>query len=370
MEILAAVSIHAKAPMQLEHVDLNTELRPDEVLVKVIATGICHSDIGFRDEHMPFPKPAILGHEGAGVVIKIGSAVTKVAVDDHVVLSLASCGKCKSCISGRPTYCENVSALNFKGTRTDGSCPYHNHDGEPVNGLFFGQSSFATYSLSNERNVVKVTPDVPLELLGPLGCGLQTGAGSVFNVLRPTGGQSIIVSGVGPVGLAAIMAAKISGCTTIIAVDIHDHRLELAKELGATHVINSRIKNISEEVQNNILPGGTDYGLDTTSVNSVITEILKSTHILGHTVLLGMPSVEKLEVDQSAFLATGRSLQYVNAGDSVADLFIPKLISLYQQGLFPFDKLVKFYDLENINQAIEDTEHGITLKAIIRMPHD
>lgn len=368
MEIKAAVLPAPKAAFVVKEVELDSALRPEEILVKVVATGICHSDIGIRDQHMPFPFPAILGHEGAGIVEEIGSAVTKVVPGDHVVLVSSSCGKCKSCISGKPTYCEQIFPLNFKGARLDDSHPYQDHDGKNINGLFFGQSSFATYSLTGERNVVKVPEDVSLELLGPLGCGLQTGAGTVLNVLKPNAGQSIIVSGVGSVGLAAVMAAKASGCTTIIAVDVYEHRLALAKELGATHTLNSKESSISEEVQKNILPGGTDFGIDSTGINSVVNEIIKSTHILGRSVILAMPSVPTLEVDQSAFLATGRSLQYVNAGESISDILVPKLISLFKQGLFPFDKLIKFYELEEINQAIEDSETGKTLKAIIRMP--
>lgn len=367
MEIKAAVLPAFKQQFKIDTINLDTELRTEEVLVKIVATGLCHTDLAVRDELLPFAIPAILGHEGAGIVERVGSSVTKVKPGDHVVLAPASCGKCSYCKSGHQSYCINFFPLNFGGKRTDGSCPYHNHDGENVTGFFFGQSSFATYSLASENNIVKVPADVPLEILGPLGCGLQTGSGAVLNVLKPQAGESIVVSGVGPVGLAAIMAAKAAGCTTIIAVDVHDNRLTLAQELGATHTINSKNNVVSDEINNNIHPGGVHYAIDTTGRNDVINQMVGSLRFMGQCIVLGVSPSPKIEVDNAVF-TMGRSIQYVTEGDSVPDIFIPQLIELYKKGLFPFDKLIKFYDFEDINQAVEDSEKGITLKAILRMP--
>ena len=284
-----------------------------------------------------------------------------------MILAPASCGKCSYCKSGHPSYCINFFPLNFGGKRADGSCPYHDHSGKSVTGFFFGQSSFATYSLAAENNVVKVQDDVPIEILGPLGCGLQTGSGTVLNVLKPEAGESIVVSGVGPVGLAAIMAAKAAGCTTIIAVDVHDNRLDLAKELGATDTINSRNIVVSDEINNKIHPGGVHYAIDTTGRNDVINQMVGSLRYMGKCIVLGVSPTPKMEVDNAVF-TMGRSIQYVVEGDSVPDIFIPQLIDLYKKGLFPFDKLIKFYNLDEINQAVEDSEKGVTLKAVIRMP--
>ncbi|WP_316751506.1 NAD(P)-dependent alcohol dehydrogenase [Pedobacter gandavensis] len=368
MKIKAAVLPATQQPFLLTEINLDTELRADEVLVKIVATGLCHTDLSIRDEQIPFEIPAILGHEGAGIVERIGSSVTKVKEGDHVVLVPASCGKCSYCKSGHPSYCSNFFLLNLGGTRGDGSCPYHDHEGKNVAGFFFGQSSFATYSLASENNLVKVPTDVPLEILGPLGCSLQTGSGTVLNVLRPQAGEGIVVSGVGPVGLAAIMAAKAAGCTTIIAVDVHENRLTLAKELGATHTINSRNTVISDEIVNNIYPGGVHYGIDTTGRNDVINQMVGSLRYMGKAAIVAIAPTPKLEIDYAVFM-TGKSLQYVLEGDSVPDIFIPQLIELYKRGLFPFDKLIKFYNLEDINQAVEDSENGTTLKAVLRMPH-
>ena len=367
MKIIAAVLEAAHQPFEIKELELDTELRLNEVLVKVVATGLCHTDLAVRDQHLPVPLPAVLGHEGAGIVEKIGSSVTKVKPGDHVVLAPSSCGKCDYCLSGHPAYCKELFRLNIVGPRTDGSCPYHDHEGRQLDGFFFGQSSFATYSLTSESNVVKVPQDVPLEILGPLGCGIQTGAGTVLNVLNPKAGESLVVFGVGPVGLAGLMAAKAAGCTTIIAVDVHDNRLEFARTVGATHTINSRSQEASVFIKEQILPDGVHYALDTTGRNEVINQAVTSLKVRGKCALVAVSASAKLEVDNAA-LFVGKSIEYVLEGDGVPDIFIPRLIELYKKGLFPFDKMIRFYELEDINQAVEDSESGITLKAVIRMP--
>ena len=367
MKIQAALLTEAHQPLVVQEVELDENLRPHEVLVKIVATGLCHTDLAVRDAHIPAQLPVILGHEGAGIVERIGSNVTQVQMGDHVVLAPASCGKCSFCQSGHPSYCIHLFTLNLPGPRADGSCPYHDKQGNVVGGFFFGQSSFGTYSLAAENNVVKVPPDVPLEILGPLGCGMQTGAGTVLNVLKPTAGESIAIFGVGPVGLAGLMAAKAAGCTTIVAIDVHDSRLALARSLGATHTINSKTQLAAPYIHESVLPGGVHYSLDTTGRNEVINQAVAALRFMGRCALVGVSTAAKLEIDNSV-LFTGRSVEYVVEGDSVPSLFIPQLIELYKKGLFPFDKLIQFYELEDINQAIADSESGTTLKAVIRMP--
>ena len=367
MDITAAVLKEANQPFVVEKVIIDDELRPHEILVKVLATGLCHTDIAVRDQQIPTALPAVLGHEGAGIVERIGAGVTKVNPGDHVVMAPSSCGKCSYCVSGHPSYCIHLTELNIGGRRQDGSCPYHDHSGQDLSGLFFGQSSFGTYSLTSENNVVKVDKDVPLEILGPLGCGFQTGAGTVLNVLRPNAGESIAIFGIGPVGLAALMAAKAAGCTTIIAVDIHDSRLEKALRLGATHTVNSRATNVKQYILEHILPGGVHYAIDTTGRNEVISQAVHALRPLGKCALIGIAGSSKLEIDVFPIMA-GQTIVYVIEGDSVPDIFIPQLIALYKRGLFPFDKLITFYTLDEINKAVADSESGLTLKAVIRMP--
>lgn len=207
------------------------EIKDDEVLVKIIASGICHTDATVLDGTMPTPKPVVLGHEGSGIVEKVGSNVTSVTPGDHVVLGFAYCGHCENCLDGNAAACENMIELNFSGKNKRHVTPIHDLNNNDIS-QFFGQSSFAYHAVVDENNTVKVPKDVDIRLLGPLGCGIMTGSGTILNSLQPKPGSSLVVFGTGAVGLSGLMAAKIAGCTTIIAIDIHDSRLELAKELG------------------------------------------------------------------------------------------------------------------------------------------
>src|SRR5580693_4370229 len=211
VDAMAAVVREKGGRFALERVCLD-EPRPDEVLVRIRGVGMCHTDLVARDQYFPVPLPAVLGHEGAGVVEAVGSAVTKVAPGDHVVLSFASCGACANCRQGAYAYCDDLYGRNFSGARPDGSRTCCDADGHRIGGSFFSQSSFATRALATERNVVKIPSDVPVELMGPLGCGIQTGAGAVMNALRPKAGESIAIFGAGSVGMAAALAARVVGC--------------------------------------------------------------------------------------------------------------------------------------------------------------
>ena len=313
---------------------------------------------------LPMPMPAVLGHEGAGVVEKIGAQVSKVKPGDHVATSFISCGTCPKCKSGMPAWCSDFKRLNFGGRRADGSTNI-TKNGETVYGSFFGQSTFSTYSLVNERNVVKVPTDIPLEILSPLGCGIQTGAGGVINTLKAQPGSAIAIFGIGSVGLSAIMAAVVSGCTKIIGIDIVEERLKLAKEFGATDVINSGKVNAVEEIQKQT-GGGIEYTLECTGVPQVLRQAVDSLILGGTCGLIGVaPMGVEVSLDMQTLL-DARTVRGVIEGDCNPDLFIPKLINLYKQGRFPFDRLIKFYSLEQINEAAEDSEKGKTLKAVLK----
>jgi aryl-alcohol dehydrogenase len=235
MQIKAAVVRQQGGPFSIESLSI-AEPRADEVLVKIVGVGVCHTDLVCRDQYFPVPLPCVFGHEGSGIVEQVGEGVTKVKSGDHVVLSFSSCHECPNCIAGKPGYCHQLYQHNFLGTRPDGSSAW-TKGGEKVHAHFFTQSSFGTYALARERNTVKVSREAPLWLLGPLGCGVQTGAGAVINSLRPQAGTTIAIFGAGTVGLSAVMAAHLCGCSRIIAVDPVAARRELALELGATHVI-------------------------------------------------------------------------------------------------------------------------------------
>lgn len=365
-EITGAVVRRKGGPFEVGKLTLE-DCRPDEVLVRIVATGMCHTDMVARDQLYDVPLPVVLGHEGAGIVEEIGSSVKKVKVGDHVVLTYMWCGHCKPCLRGDLTYCESFYPLNFGGAREDGSTATHEADEGKVHDHFFGQSSFGTFALVHERNAIPVPRDVPLELLGPLGCGIQTGAGAVINALKVTPGSSFAAFGGGAVGLSAVMAALVAGATKIIAADVVPSRLELAKELGATHTVNSRETDPVAAVRE-ITGGGADFTLESSGRPAVLRQAIDALAIGGTCGIVGAPALgTEASFDVNGVMTAGKRIVGIVEGESKPDLFIPALVELYRQGRFPFDKLVKFYSLDQINQAAEDSEKGITIKPIIRL---
>lgn len=368
MSIKAAVSRQAASPLQVEEALLHPP-RANEVRVRVVASGVCHTDMVVRDQLFPSPMPIILGHEGSGVIDAVGADVTTVAVGDHVVMTYMSCGLCVPCETGHPAHCVQMHPLNFGGGRLDGSSAACScGDQHPIHDHFFGQSSFSTYTIASERNVVKVPKHAPLELLGPLGCGIQTGAGSVLNALKVSAGSSFVAFGAGAVGLAAVMAAKVAGATIIIAVDVTPSRLELALELGATHIINSREEDPVKRVRE-ITGGGANFSLECSGRAEVLRQAIDALTILGTCAIVGATKIgTEASFNVNDVMIPGKRIIGVVQGDVVASSFIPKLVELYLQGRFPFDRLCRFYSLEEVNEAMADSERGVTIKPILRMP--
>jgi len=363
-QIRAAVVREKSGPFLVETIDL-ADPRDHEVLIRIHGTGICHTDIVVRDQYFPTPLPAILGHEGAGVVERVGRTVRKVAVGDHVVLSFASCGTCANCQRGQRFYCPQLYACNFSGGRPDGSSPCCDSKGSRISGYFFAQSSFGEYAIATENNVVKIRDDVPLEMMGPLGCGIQTGAGAVISALKPGAGSSIAIFGAGSVGLAAVMAAKVVGSACIIAIDVNEPRLKLALELGATHVVDAKAGGVPERIRA-ITGEGAQYSIECTGVPSVLRQAVDCLRLTGVCGVVGVaPLGTEVSLDVASILF-GRTVRGIIEGDSIPDIFIPQLIELWKQGRFPFDKLIKFYELAQINEAVRASEAGEVLKAIVR----
>lgn len=363
MKTRAAVVREPRGDFSVEMLSL-TELRPDEVLVKIAGAGICHTDLICRDQVYPVPLPCVFGHEGSGVIEKTGSNVTKLSPGDHVVLSFAACGVCRNCEAGVPSRCLKIFECNFAGCRDDGSLTF-NDEGGKVHASFFRQSSFAEFAIAAQQNTVKVGTDVPIELLGPLGCGIQTGAGAVINTLKPDTGSGIAIFGCGSVGLAALMAAKAVDCNNIVAVDINEQRLQLARQLGATLILNAEKVSPVEEILK-LTGDGIDYSVECTALPTVFRQAVDSLNNTGTCALVGAAAPgEEVSLDMNSIMF-GRTVTGVIEGDSVPDIFIPELIELYKKGLFPFDKLIEFYPLDKIQQAVEDMEAGKVIKPVLR----
>jgi aryl-alcohol dehydrogenase len=363
VRIAAAVSRDGQPHPLIEAVDLEAP-RADEVRVRIVATGICHTDLlCHAGRGVPVPKPIVLGHEGAGIVEEAGAGVTDLAVGDHVVLSGGSCGTCPSCRAARPTYCRDAMTLSFAGMRGDGSSPL-SQKGERLAGAFFAQSSFATHAVVPARSAVKVPKDVPLALLGPLGCGIITGAGSVIEAFRLRPGQSLVIFGVGSVGLSAVMAARLAGASRIVAVDTDPARLRLALELGATEAIPSDTK--TGDALRDILPPGFDYSFNTTAAPAVYELATACLTQEGTAGFVTRPAGDWAP-NLAHLLAGGRKLQGILGGSAAPQRFIPLMIDYWRQGRFPFDRLIAEYPFEAIGEAWAACADGRALKPVLRM---
>lgn len=366
--ILAAVVRQSGAAPTLETLILE-DPRPDEVLVELHAVGVCHTDMVMRDGLLPVPLPAVLGHEGAGVVLQTGSAVADLAAGDHVVLSFASCGQCGACHDHAPAYCRDWFALNFAGSRADGSTALTDGAGQGVHSHVFGQSSFASHALVQRRNVVKVDSDLPLDLLGPLGCGIQTGAGAVLNALQVRAGSSVAVIGAGAVGLSAVMAAGIADATTIMALDINPARIELAMTLGATHAALADSASLADHAASAGCPAGFDYIIDTTGLIEVCQAALPALAPRGELAMVGAYAPgATLSADATHVMSGGRVIRGVVEGSADPARFIPELLAHYRAGRFPFDRLIRFFDFAEIETAIAAGESGAVIKPVLRLP--
>lgn len=368
MRVSAAVARTPGGAFVVETLDLD-EPSSDEVRVRVVATGLCHTDLVVRDQILPTPLPAVLGHEGAGIVEAIGQDVRSVKVGDHVVLGFAACRACEPCGQGQPAYCSTFFDLNFAGRRSDGTSALSDAQGD-VSSHFFGQSSFATYANVPAKNVVVVPSEAPLEILGPLGCGIMTGAGAVLNSLATQAGQSVLVSGGGPVGLSGVMAAKVARADPIILVDPLESRRSLATELGATHVIDPMMGDLAEAVRA-IIPGGVDRVLETSGNIAAIEKAISLLGTRGRLAMVGVPQSldATLTVPILAMLSLGSSICGVTEGDADPQTFVPRLIEMHDEGCFPFDRLITRYPLSKINEAIDDQHAGRCVKAVLVMDH-
>lgn len=361
MRIQAAVLRGESAPFTIEELEL-ADPAAHQVRVRIVGVGHCHTDVLPRAGAGFGPPPIVLGHEGAGVVEAVGEAVQTVAVGDHVVLSFDSCGHCGNCRAAHPAYCDTFLERNVDGRGVGDAAPLTDPAGEPLAGRWFGQSSFASHAVVDARNVVVVDKELPLELLGPLGCGVQTGAGAVLEVLRIRPGEHIVITGTGAVGLSAVMAAKVAGAGRIIAVDLNPERLALARELGATDTITAGQGDLTAQIRE-IVPAGPQYGLDTTGLPTVIAAALEALATRG---TLGTVGVQQGDLAIGPLtLTVGRTITGILEGDADPRTFIPTLIELWRSGRFPFDRLIETFPLSEINTAEQRALAGEIIKPVL-----
>jgi len=358
----AAIARAPQGDISLEEVELD-DLRQGEILVRVDACGICHTDVKYQGV---VPLPAVFGHEGTGTVEDTGPGVKRVRPGDRVVMSYAFCGACPCCERDEPYLCENAHQLTFSGLRADGTAAIR-LGGEPISGSFFQQSSFASHAITLEQTVVPIQSELPPEMLAAIPCGVQTGAGTMINTCNVKEGESVIVFGAGTVGLSAVMAARMIGAATIICVDRIQSRLDLAMELGATHVLNVNDGEIPPRVKE-ILPRGVQYVLDASATVAALEDAMECIGQGGKIVIVSFPEGgKKFPFTTRDLFIRVASLQGTIQGHSIPQQFIPKLIEWQQQDLFPYEKLITTYDFADINQAFSDAESGTVIKPVLLM---
>ncbi|KAK3693361.1 chaperonin 10-like protein [Podospora appendiculata] len=358
---------------ELKQVYLDT-IQPDEVLVEIHATGVCHTDLACAAGQLPCAPGAVLGHEGAGIVLETGAGVTSVSPGDKVLLSFSSCETCDLCVSAHPAYCRTFNDRNFGGQRATpppaGTSPrtmLASANGAPIFSSFFGQSSFARHALVHRSSCVKVPPTTDLDLFAPLGCGMQTGAGAVLNSLAVKDGSSVAVFGVGSVGMAAVMAAKLRGAKVIIAVDLHQSRLDLAMQLGATHGVIGSDRDVVEQIRTIVPPMGVDFAVDCSGVPAVIRTMIDALGVKGRASTVGAPGFGVCaSVDVMSHLTYGKEYVGCTEGDSNPSVFLPYLMEMHAKGLFPMEEFITYYDVKDFAKAIEDTKKGRVIKAVLR----
>lgn len=366
MKITAAVLNKYDAPFTIEALELG-EPKANEVVLKIVAAGICHTDGLAQHADLPFPTPGVLGHEGAGIIHSIGSNVKDFKPGDAVIIGWPWCGECENCRIGQPRYCDQLGPLLAGGCRADGTTAL-SRNGDPIHSHFFGQSSFATYAIASASSLVRAPEGADIRKLGPLACGISTGAGAIFNALKPELGSTIVVYGTGAVGLSAIMAAKNTGATAIIGVDLHDSRLALAKKFGATHTINAGTTNPVEAVKE-ILGGLADYSVECTGNIKVVRQAIDSVGMLGTACLIGgAPAGAEFTADHITTL-WGKRIIGILGGEGTSQKLISGLLDLNAQGRFPYDELVVEFPLDQINEALAASYSGDVLKPVLLMPH-
>lgn len=351
-------------PLKIEELELDAPGH-GEILVRVRAAGLCHSDLSVIDGNRPRPLPMALGHEAAGEVMEVGDGVTDLEVGDHVVFSFVpSCGTCDYCLDGRAALCAPGAAANNEGTLLGGGLRLHQNE-HTVN-HHLGVSGFAEYAVTSRRSAVKVNKDLPFDIAAVFGCAVLTGVGAVVHTAGLRAGQSVLVVGLGGVGLSAVLGAVAGGARQIIAADIAQDKLDMAKSLGATHVVNSRDEDAVEQVKA-ISGGGVDIAAEFAGVGPALEFAFAATGKGGKTVTAGLPHPStRMAVSPVQLVAEERSLLGSYLGGHVPALDIPEYVALYLAGRLPVDKLLTHrLKLEDINEGFDRLADGEAIRQVI-----
>ena len=357
----AAVFHGPHEALTMEQLDID-EPMSREVVVKVAASGVCHSDLHFVDGHYPYPAPAVLGHEAAGIVEKVGDLVTQFKPGDHVIACLSVfCGNCKQCLSGRPNLCNSAERSRGPGDKPKLT---YSKSGEMV-WQFLNISSFAEKMLLHENAIVKIVDDMPLDRAALIGCGVMTGVGAALNTAKVEAGSTCVVFGAGGVGLSAIQGCRIAGAGMIIAVDMVESKLGLAKELGATHTIDASQGDPVGKIRE-MTDGGADYSFEAIGLSKVATQAFDCIAPGGTATIIGMiPVGQKVELDGPAFLSE-KKIQGCNMGSNRFRIDMPRYVDFYQRGLLNLDDMItKRRKLEDVNDAMRAMAAGEVARSVL-----
>ena len=342
---------------------------PTEVVVKIAGAGLCHSDLSVINGDRPRPVPMVMGHEGSGEVVEVGSAVPDVKVGDHVVFQFSSsCGRCRRCLEGRPQVCELAAATKGAGDLMSGGSRIKSMNGERIS-HHSGVSCMAEYAVSDRGSVVVVDKSIPLAEAALFGCAVMTGVGAVINTARILPGDSVAIIGLGGVGLNGLLGAKLGGAEKIVAIDLEDSKLGLARQLGATHTVNARDPDAVEQVRE-ITNGGVDFAFDLAGTIPAMETAYKVTRYGGSVVTAGLsPSAATFAFNQSDLVSQEKAIRGSYMGSCVPVRDIPRFISLYQQGRLPVDRLIDGQvDFDGLNAGFDKLQDVKTVRQILT-PH-
>jgi alcohol dehydrogenase len=353
-------------PLAIEDVDLSGP-GPGEVLVELVAAGLCHSDLSVINGSRPRPMPMIIGHEASGIVREVGPGVSDLAPGDHVVFSyVPMCGHCLPCAEGRPALCEPGAKANLTGTLLSGSRHFHRHDGSQIN-HHLGVSSYAQFTVAAQESLIKIDPELPLEIAALFGCAVMTGVGAVVNTAHVPPGASVAIFGLGGVGMSAVMGARAAGAYPIIAVDLLESKLKLAEQFGATHLVNASDADAAQAVRN-LTNGGAQFAFESVGNEKVLAQAFAATRRGGTTVSIGLPHPSKqLSIPAVTLVAEERTIKGSYMGSAVPRRDVPRFIAMYRARLLPVDRLLsRTITLDEINPAFDALERGEVLRQVVR----